>query len=194
MENTLLFLMDMDGHDGLSDDFANRYRRYALQDIINDPFLDREKNVIVSTHIYHQTSKDLHHQATWDKGWKWYFVEKDRPFATFEKTLRKEGFILDQNNTNIIFGGTNTSGCVLHSSNLSMSQFLGRGYDCQLYLPLCDDVMIPGICSHDKSQKAFCELYDFIKRNKYWEKLDILTRFVDLKLIRSAKKFTYKST
>lgn len=193
-KNTLIFLMDMDGHPGLADDFGDRYRTYAFQDIVNDNFIDRNKNIIVSTLIYSQTSKDLHHQATYDRGWKWYFTEKDKEFRVFEKTLRKEGFILDPRNTTVIFGGTNTSGCVLHSSNLSMSQFANRGFNCQLYLPLCDDVMIPGLGSHDRSQKAFSEVYEFIKKNKLWDKIDILTRFVDLDLKKNDFRFEYKST
>ena len=184
----------MDGHPGLADDFGDRYRTYAFQDIVNDNFIDRNKNIIVSTLIYSQTSKDLHHQATYDRGWKWYFTEKDKEFRVFEKTLRKEGFILDPRNTTVIFGGTNTSGCVLHSSNLSMSQFANRGFNCQLYLPLCDDVMIPGLGSHDRSQKAFSEVYEFIKKNKLWDKIDILTRFVDLDLKKNDFRFEYKST
>ena len=35
-KNTLIFLMDMDGHRRLSDDFAHKYRTYAFQDIVND--------------------------------------------------------------------------------------------------------------------------------------------------------------
>lgn len=193
-KNTLIFLMDMDGHPGLADDFSDRYRIYALQDILNDNFIDRNKNIIVSTLIYSQTSKDLHDQATYDRGWKWYFTKKDKEFSVFEKTLRKEKFILDPRYTTVIFGGTNTSGCVLHSSNLSMSHFAERGFNCQLYLPLCDDVMVPGLGSHDRSQKAFAEIYEFIKKNKLWNKIDILTRFVDLDLQKSNSRFEYKST
>ena len=75
-----------------------------------------------------------------------------------------------------------------------MSQFANRGYKCQLYLPLCDDVMIPGLGSHDRSQKAFSETYQFIKQTNLWDKIDILTRFVDLDLKRMHKRFEYKST
>ena len=186
--------MDMDGHSGLADDFADRYRTYALQDILNDNFLDRDKNIIVSTPIYSQTSQDLHHQGTYDRGWKWHQMEKSQPFRSLEKYLRGENFHLSPEYTTVIFGGTNTSGCVLHSSNLSLSQFATRGFYCQLYLPLCDDVHMPGIGSHDRSQKAFSETYSFLKKNKLVDKVDILTRFGDLDLLRSEKRFEYMST
>ena len=193
-KNTLIFLMDIDGHPGLADDFAIRYRTYAFQDICNDNYLDRDKNIIVSTPIFEERSKDLHHQATYDRGWKWYYTEKSQEFKTFEKMLRSNGFILDPKNTTVIFGGTNTSGCVLHSSNLSLSQFAARGYYCQLYLPLCDDVHMPGVESHDRSQKAFSEIYTFLKRADYVKNVDILTRFADLDLKRSTERFIFKST
>lgn len=193
-KNTLIFLMDIDGHPGIEDNFAGKYRTYAFQDICNDNFLDRNKNVIVSTPFYSERSKELHHQATYDRGWKWYAMEKSEEFRTLEKMLRKKGFILSPENTTVIFGGTNTSGCVLHSSNLSLSQFAARGFHCQLYLPLCDDVHMPGIESHDRSQKAFSETYTFLKKNNHIDKVDVLTRFVDLDLKRSDRRFEYKST
>ena len=194
MTNTLIFLMDMDGHPGLADDFALKYRTYAFQDICNDNFLDRNKNVIVSTPFHTQRSKELHHQATYDRGWKWFELEKSEEFRTLEKLLKRNNFVLSPAHTTIIFGGTNTSGCVLHSSNLSMSQFAARGFNCQLYLPLCDDVHMPGIESHDRNQKAFSEIYSFIKQKNYFNKIDILTRFNDLNLVRTNKKFEYMST
>ena len=193
-KNTLIFLMDMDGHRGLSDDFAHKYRTYAFQDIVNDSYVCRDKNIIVSTLIYSQTSKDLHHQATYDRGWKWYFSEKDKTFRMFEKQLRENGFKLEPERTTVIFGGTNTSGCVLHSSNLSMSQFANRGFYCQLYLPLCDDVMMPGIGSHDRSQKAFAEVYEFVKKNNLWNKIDVKVRFTELDLKKNNFRFEYMST
>lgn len=193
-KNTIIFLMDMDGHDGISDDFAVKYRTYALQDIVNDNFLDRDKNVIVSTPFYSERSRDLYHQATYDRGWKWHIMEKTNDFQAFRKMLEKNNFKLDPENTTMIFGGTNTSGCVLHSSNLSLNAFASRDFYCQLYLPLCDDPMIPGVNSHDRSQKAFVEVYEFIKRNRLWDKIDILTRFASLNLIKSSRKFEFVST
>ena len=121
-------------------------------------------------------------------------MEKSEEFRTLEKMLRSNHFILSPENTTVIFGGTNTSGCVLHSSNLSLSQFAVRGFYCQLYLPLCDDVHMPGIESHDRSQKAFSETYTFLKKNKHINKVDVLTRFADLNLVRSEKRFEYMST
>jgi len=193
-KNTLIFLMDVDGHPGLADDFAEKYRTYAFQDICNDNFLDRNKNVIVSTPFYSERSKELHHQATYDRGWKWIFCEKDKPYSHLEHILKKENFHLSPINTTMIFGGTNTSGCVLHSSNLSLTRFAQRSFYCQLYLPLCDDVHMPGVCSHDRSQKAFSETYETIKRLNLFHRVDILTRFGDLDLVRSEKRFEYMST
>ena len=193
-KNTLIFLMDMDGHRGLCDDFAHKYRTYALQDIVNDSYLCRDKNIIVSTLIYSQTSKDLHHQATYDRGWKWYFSEKDKSFRMFVKQLRANDFKLEPERTTVIFGGTNTSGCVLNSAALSMNKFVDNGFYCQLYLPLCDDVMMPGIGSHDRSQKAFSEVYDFIKKNNLWNKIDVTCRFTELDLKKSNFRFEYMST
>lgn len=209
-ENTLIFLMDYDGHPTLSDEFAERYRTYALQDVINDSYLDRNKCVIVSTALEPEgykrcqdldtdpsqttRSRALKNQATLDKGWTWIEITKTDSFAHLEHLLQKIDFDLAPEKTNIIYGGTNTSGCVLHSSNFSLNKFCDHGYDCQLYLPFCDDSQIAGITTYDRSQKAFAIVYEYLKRNNLINNVDILTRFADLKLVRSNKRFDYKST
>ena len=41
--------MDPDGHPSLSEQFVEQFPTFALQDILNNNFNDRTKNVIVST-------------------------------------------------------------------------------------------------------------------------------------------------
>jgi hypothetical protein len=197
-EYTLIFLMDICGHPGISEDFVERYRTYALQDIINDSYLDRKKCVIVSTGFlpYEENprSHELYKQAVLDRGWTWLTIDKTDNFSKLEYMLNEIDFVLSPEKTNIIYGGTNTSGCVLNSSNFSLNKFCDKGYSCQLYLPLCDDAQVAGITSHDKNLKAFALVYSYLKLNNYIKDVDILTRFADLKLIRSNKRFDYIST
>lgn len=190
-ENTLIFLMDICGHPGISDDFADLYRTYALQDIINDSYLDRQKCVIASTSFLDNNlrSKELYTQATNDRGWSWVTVNKNEQFSSLEKKLKNIDFELSPNKTNVIYGGTNTSGNVLNSTNFSLNKFCDRGYICQLYLPLCDDSQIAGLTSHDRSLKAFSLVYTFLKQKNYINNIDILSRFSDLKLIKSSKRY-----
>ena len=202
-KNCLIFLMDMEGHPELSDDFAEKYRTYALQDIINDRYLDRNRCVIVSTRLddrdidYTDTlskSQVIRKQATLDKGWNWLEFEKEDTLSTVKHELQKINFTMSPDTTTIIYGGTNTSGCVLHSSNLSLNKFLTKGYYCQLYLPLCDDCQIAGITSIDRNQKAFALVYQYLKTKGHIENTDILTRFADLDLIRSDRAYDWVAT
>ena len=192
-ENTLIFLMDICGHPGISDDFADLYRTYALQDIINDSYLDRQKCVIASTTFLANKlrSKELYIQATNDRGWSWITVDKSEQFSSLEKKLKDIDFELLPSGTNIIYGGTNTSGNILNSTNFSLNKFCDRGYTCQLYLPLCDDAQIAGITSHDRSLKAFSLVYAYLKQKNYINNVDIVSRFSDLKLIKSDKRYDY---
>jgi len=195
-KNTLIFLMDICGHEGLCDEFAQRYRTYALQDIINDAYVDRENCVIASTHFLegYVRSEELWKQATLDRGWSWIKVQKTENFSVLGERLKDVGFDLSAENTNIIYGGTNTSGCVLNSSSFSLNKFCERGYSCQLYLPLCDDGQIAGINGFDKSQKAFARLYQYIKKENYIPNIDILTSYAELIVPRSDKRYDYIST
>lgn len=192
--NTLIFLMDIDGHEGLTDKFTTQYRTYAFQDLINDSYLDRNRIAIASTGFDYDRSIELYKQATLDRKYNWVKVKKTDEFSVLEKKLLDVGFSLTPKKTNIIYGGTNTSGCVLHSSNFSMNKFCMQGYYCNLYLPLCDDAHIPGINSIDRNQKAFSEVYTFLKTRNLIERVDITTRFGDLTLPKSNKRFDYVST
>lgn len=202
-KNCLIFLMDMEGHPELTDDFAEKYRTYALQDIINDRYLDRDKCVIVSTRLddrdidYTDTlskSQVIRKQARLDKGWNWLLFDKEDTLSTVKHQLQKINFTMSPDKTTIIYGGTSTSGCVLHSSNLSMNKFLNSNYYCQLYLPLCDDSQIAGITSIDRNQKAFAIVYQYLKTQGHIENTDILTRFADLDLIRSDRAYDWVAT
>lgn len=202
-KNCLIFLMDIQGHPELTDDFAERYRTYALQDIINDRYIDRKRCVIASTHLLDRTNPEntvfsknnvLKKQATLDKGWTWLQLYKEDKFSTLVTRLSEIDFELSPNKTTIIYGGTNTSGCVLHSSTFSMNKFLDRGFYCQLYLPLCDDSQIAGITSIDRNQKAYSLVYQYLKKHQFIEKTDIITRYCDLNVIKSSHLYEWVST
>jgi hypothetical protein len=181
-ENTLLFLMQPDGYPAISDDFINGYRNYAIQDILFDKYIDREKLLVISTPISSARYKEIK-QLMEKAGYCWLEVSEDTNFSQLKHLLEKQySFNLDPAHTNIIYGGTNTSREVLHSEELSLGKFLGRNFYCQLYLPLCADVVMPGVCQIDREMKAYSQLFSFVKNNNYFNNIDVLTRFADLKL------------
>ena len=180
--NTLLFLMEPDGYPALTDEFTNGYRNYAIQDILFDKHIDRERIVVVSTQIRTDRYKEIKRLME-NFGYNWLEISKDTNLSQLKHQLDKNyKFNLNIENTNIIYGGTNTSHEVLHSEKLSLGRFASEKFYCQLYLPLCADVVMPGVFQIDKDMKAFSQVYQFIKRNNYLDSIDILTRFGDLKL------------
>jgi hypothetical protein len=180
--NTLIFLMNPDGYPALTDDFVNGYRIYAIQDILFDKFLDRNNIVIVSTAINTDRYKEMKVLME-SAGYNWLELDSIINISQLKHELQKQyNFKLDSEDTNIIYGGTNTSYEVMYSTDLSLGQFAKRNFNCQLYLPLCADITQPGICQIDKEMKAYSQVYDFINQNKLFDKVDILTRFADLKL------------
>tara|TARA_B100000900_G_scaffold323123_1_gene282656 strand:+ start:610 stop:1170 length:561 start_codon:yes stop_codon:yes gene_type:complete len=186
--------MDPDGHPSLSEPFVEQFRTFALQDILNNNFNDRTNNVIVSTAFDSDKMNELYKQATIDKGWKWYKVGKDTGIQALKELLSDNDFDLNPRHTTMIFGGTNTSGCILAGAKLSMSRFAQWGCDCKLYLPLCDDPQIPAIGAHDKGQLAFSEVYNYLKRNKLFDNVDIIFHEHDLQIIKSKNRFEFEAT
>ena len=43
-------------------------------------------------------------------------------------------------------------------------------------------------------QKAFAEVYEFVKKNNPWNKIDVKVRFTELDLKKNNFKFQYMST
>ena len=59
MRTTMLFLINPDGRPALTDDFTNGYRNYAIQDVLFDKNLDKDKLIIVSTKLRTDRYKEI---------------------------------------------------------------------------------------------------------------------------------------
>jgi hypothetical protein len=77
-------------------------------------------------------------------------------------------------NTKIIFGGTNTSGCVFKTKKTSLIEFAKLGYRTELHLTLCAEYHTVGINAAEKNDRAFSIIYGEIKKNpKLLDYIDI---------------------
>ena len=180
--NTLVLLIDFEGHPALGNEYINNLRYSTLIDLFMDLEIDRDKIMFVSNSM----CEKLHEVKSFgiSKGFNWLDVESNASVPALIKTLKRESkFKLDKEKTNVIFGGTNTSGCVLGAKPMGARSFARAGYKCKLYLPMCADYFIKGLNEVDKIMYSMAAIYKSLKENNAIENIDLITSKKDLELI-----------
>jgi len=179
---TIMMLIDFHGHPILGDDHTNNQRYSKLAEMICNPFYDL---VIVSTHNKEKHSKMEEYKKMVDieERHTWIVIDPDKkPTPTDIAELCKEkGFKIG----NVIMGGTNTAGCIIRSRSFSAAKWAQAGYEVQIWLPLCAENQLTGVNQLEREQKAFSIVYREIKKERLWNKIDIVDNIAHLKLVKN---------
>ena len=91
-------------------------------------------------------------------------------WTKIENIFKKKNYRIN----NVILGGTNLAGCVLRSKPYSAIHWARRGYHTQIYLPLCADYQLPGINQVERNLHATSILYNVIREERLWDKIDLV--------------------
>ena len=189
---TLIILIDFYGHPILATDpFTNNLRYSFLSEIINEHWnIDLNRCAIFSKHPDKRDGKlsELHRMAT-KKGFKWALPPVRDMMAEYDIPFLKQylkgsiGFDLNQSDTQIVIGGTNTSGCVFRNSTLGAYHWVKSGYKTKIYLPMCAEYEHNGVNDFHKNIAAFTILYNKIKQYNCFE-VDIVKKIQDIDMDR----------
>jgi hypothetical protein len=82
--------------------------------------------------------------------------------------------IHNPSNTNVIIAGTNTAGCILYNSELSVKKWTDLDFNVQVCLSMCADYQDGGINGAEKNQKAAVRFYRYIKKHNLISKVDMV--------------------
>lgn len=185
---TLIILPHMEGHRGVGTTLMNEMRfSYLKQLAFPGRELSRKPSVIISFHDY-----NIHHTRMWEFD-EMIKVEdqeggdvKMLQMSTFTEPSiqdiidRVEGegleIIKNTRKTPIIFGGTNTVGCVTTSKPYSAFEWAKQGWYVEILLPMCADYQMPGVTDVDICIETFAILYKEIKDAGLSEYIDITTK------------------
>ena len=176
---TVILLIDFEGHKILADEYINKLRYSTLQQITCDDSIDTNETVICSIGSSGIDLKllEIKNMAVVD-GWKWLEINDEMSsIETIEKLVKEKlNFNMNNNDTQIIIGGCNTSGCVL-KSKLSSAKYFSKKYNTTILLPMCAEYQAHGINDIEKNMRAFARIFKYAKK----EKLDInVAEFDDL--------------
>ena len=193
---TVIVLMDFYGHPTLNTDtYTDNIRYSALSEIFSKVDINKNECIFFSTYIPLNAWK-LHElrKIAANSGFRFVcpnnnittsIVEKeDESLYTIDyvkQQLSMVNFELD-NHTQIIIGGTNTSGCVFKSNKgIGAYDWIKAGYKTKIYLPFCAEFEQKGITDYERNQNAYAVLYNNIKKNNVFT-IDIIKDFDQLEL------------
>ena len=187
-KRTVIILPHMEGHRGVGTAFMNEMRfSYLKQLAFPGRDLSRKPSVIISFHDY-----NLHHSRMWEfdemlrvedqegGGVKMIQYEggAEPCIQDIIDKIESEGLEVIKNTkeTPIIFGGTNTLGCVTTSKPYSAFEWAKRGWYVEILLPMCADYQMPGVTDTEIYIETFAKLYKEIKAEGVMEYIDITTK------------------
>ena len=158
--NTLLVLMDFNGHPDFTTDPITDIIRYSnLTDILYNRSIDRQKFHIFTTKIAKKDRKlfDIKEQCI-KRGNKFVEAEVDYSIENGIKDL-EYAFDMDMS-WQIIIGGTNTSGCVYKNHSLGAYYWHKAGYKTAIYTPICGEYQAMGINDFEKNTNGLTHLFN----------------------------------
>ena len=187
-KRTLIILPHMEGHRGVGTPFMNGMRfSYLKQLAFPGRDLSRMPSVIISFHDY-----NMHHTRMWefdemlrvedreggDVKMLQYDGDATPSIQDIIDRVEDEGLEVIKNTkeTPIIFGGTNTLGCVTTSKPYSAFEWAKQGWYVELLLPMCADYQMPGVTDTEIYIETFAKLYKEIKAEGLSEYIDITTK------------------
>jgi hypothetical protein len=75
----------------------------------------------------------------------------------------------------VIFGGTNTGGCILNQTPYSALAWAKEGHDVKVLLPMCTEYEQPGVTQVDRNNNAFAEFWRVAKEENVVDNIDFIT-------------------
>ena len=171
----IILLNHFYGYPVLMDECSNNLRYAQLLRII-DVFSKR--NTIFYCNSFYDEDEKIHaiKQIAMSEGFTWNEYDDEDQLEHIITSLK-----ISPSNSNIIIGGTNTAGCVLRHTNVSIKHWTDLGFSVQLCLSLCADYQMDGISPTDKSHMAQSVVYQFIKDNNIIDKVDLIYNIGDLR-------------
>ena len=180
-------LPHMEGRRGIGTPFMNGMRfSYLKQLAFPGRDLSRKPSVIISFHDY-----NMHHSRMWEFD---EMLRVEDQEGGDVKMLQYEGgatpsiqdiidrvedegleVIKNTKETPIIFGGTNTIGCVTISKPYSALEWAKQGWYVEILLPMCADYQTKGNTNTEIYMETFAQLYNEIKMAGVMEYVDIKT-------------------
>lgn len=189
---SLIHLIDFIGHPSLNEQYLNDRRYNALHSLINERKTCDNK---VITTLFNPDDKPLGEKSALylekfieikniaiKYNFTWLELNEECSVNDITISLENLGYKIDPSYTQIVFGGTNLSGCVLRNKNTSLREFTKYGYLCQLVLPLCCPSDTPGYNDIEKLFSSLAAVYNYTRDKNITHLVDILYTEYDMKL------------
>ena len=186
---TVVVLVDFHGHSTTGNEEMNSSRYSALKMLA---FNGDDKPVIFVCNTYPNEDRgaaliELARMIKVDGKHKWYWVDPDDGSANIDnikRIIEKDGNSIG----NVIIGGCNLAGCVIHSKAISAIKWIKKGYNTEIFLPMCGEYQMPGKTNMDIVLNAFTHMYREIQKSGTGDKLELTSNFNELRIIQRIQR------
>lgn len=156
----VIVLIHFEGHPLSTDEASEELRWSTLRGLL---FGRHKKFIILSDHKRESEFKmnELRKQVEADDFHRWVQIDPVRypTIHSIETMLFDKGVIPRR----VIFGGTNTKGCVLDQTPYSAIPWAKEGHDVKVYLPMCIEYQAAG---RDQKERNIVAFADFWRKSK----------------------------
>ena len=189
---TLINLIDFVGHPAVNELYTTQKRFDTLDRLLYKN--NKLKDKVIISHVPNLNKNQLEY-STWaerlievkEKVVKkynatWIDMIESTDVIEVTQLLHKNNYIIKPGLTQIIFGGTNLSGCILNKKEVSVKSFVDLGFDCTIYLPMCTECDQVGVNDLEKTWIAINKIYDYVVKNNITHKVSLISEERDLML------------
>lgn len=189
---SLIHLIDFIGHPSLNEKYLNERRYKALLNLVYER-KGSDNKVITTLHnhndkptgelssYYREKFLEIK-QGALRNDFTWLEFNEQCSVDDIINSLKDHGYQINPSYTQIVFGGTNLSGCVLRNKNSSVRKFALKGFLCQLLLPMCCSSTTPGLNDIEKMFSDLAQVYNYTRDKNITHLVDVLSSEYDMKL------------
>tara|TARA_B100000424_G_scaffold181651_1_gene140560 strand:+ start:4997 stop:5611 length:615 start_codon:yes stop_codon:yes gene_type:complete len=188
-------LIDYIGHPSINEKWLNDRRFDALHTLIFNKNADENnENIIVSItdlqlqskrelfsnyNNYRERYLELRRFAIKKPYVRWIGTKEDITIEELTLKLSNDNYIINPEFTEIDIAGVNLSGCVLHKKQTSVYNFAKLGFKVNILLPMCAEAENSGVNDLERTTKAICKVYTYLKDKKIIDNVNILYKSYD---------------
>lgn len=168
----VLMLIHMEGKPTMTDEYSEALRWSTLRKVV---FESKKRMVILSDHHRNFDHKMNEFRKVVEEAGihKWVNIDP----VKFDSILEIEKLLWDVQTIakNVIFGGTNTKGCILDATPYSALAWAREGHQVKVLLDMCTEYQAEGVTQMERNNVAFSEFWRKAKEAGVVENIDFVT-------------------
>ena len=173
----VLVLIHFEGKPSLTDEYSEELRWSTLRELLKKT---KKRMLIISDHprFVNNRMNEFRNMVIENNKHSWLDIDpiKYENINHIEMEMYNKRIIAK----NVIFGGTNTGGCLCETLPYSALKWAKEGHNVKILLPMCTDYEQPGVTAVERNNNAFAQ---FWMKAKEWDVVENIDFITDIQLL-----------